>query len=85
MYADYVGEYELAPGAVIRITRVGNKLISQGPGQPQAELLPESPVTFFMQEVDASFTFIKDEAGRVVQLTIRRGGREFQAKRVRKE
>jgi CubicO group peptidase (beta-lactamase class C family) len=83
VYSDYIGEYELAPGAVVTITRVGNKLISQGPGQPQAELLPESPTTFFLRDVDASFIFIKDESGRVVQLNIRRGGREFQAKRIK--
>ena len=85
VYAEYVGEYELAPGAVITITRAGNKLISQGPGQPQAELLPESTTSFFLRDVDASFTFIKDESGRVVQLTIRRGGREFHARRIRKD
>ena len=85
IYSDYIGEYELAPGAVVTITRVGDKLMSRGPGQPEAELLPESPSTFFLREVDASFTFIKDEAGRVVQVNIRRGGREFQAKRIRKD
>jgi hypothetical protein len=85
VYSDYVGEYELAPGAVITITRAGNKLLSQGPGQPQSELLPESLTTFFLRDVDASFTFIKDESGRVVQLTIRRAGREFQARRIRKD
>src|SRR5689334_20569375 len=85
VYSDYVGEYELAPGAIITVTQAGNKLISKGPGQPQAELLPESLTTFFMRDVDASFTFVKDESGRVVQLIIRRGGREFQAKRIWKD
>jgi CubicO group peptidase (beta-lactamase class C family) len=85
VYSDYVGEYELAPGAIITIIQAGNKLISKGPGQPTAELLPESPTTFFLREVDASFTFVKDESGRVVQLTVRRGGRDYQAKRIRKE
>lgn len=85
LYSDYVGEYELAPGAIITITQVGNKLMSKGPGQPEAELLPESPTTFFLRDVDASFTFVKDDSGRVVQLTVRRGGREFQAKRIRRD
>jgi CubicO group peptidase (beta-lactamase class C family) len=85
IFSDYIGEYELAPGAVVTITRVGDKLMSRAPGQPEAELLPESPGTFFLREVDASFTFVKDDAGRVVQVTIRRGGREFQAKRIRKD
>ncbi len=85
VYSDYVGEYELAPGAIIVITKEGDKLISQGPQQPKAEMLPESKTTFFLREVDATFTFVKDDTGRVIQVNIRRGGREFQAKRIRKE
>ena len=85
VYSDYVGEYQLAPGAIVTITRVGDKLTSRGPGQPEAELLPVSPGTFFLREVEASFIFIKDETGRVVQVSIRRGGREFQAKRICKD
>ena len=85
LYDNYVGEYQLAPGAVIRISKEGDKLMSQGPGQPRAELLPESETTFFLREVDASFTFIKDQSGRFVQVNVRRGGREFQALRVAKQ
>jgi hypothetical protein len=58
--------------------------MSQGPGQPKAELLPESETTFFLREVNASFTFIKDQSGKVVQVNVQRGGREFQARRVTK-
>jgi CubicO group peptidase (beta-lactamase class C family) len=85
IYDAYVGEYQLAPGAVITISKEGDKLMSQGPGQPRAELLPESETTFFLREVDAAFTFVKDQSGQVVQVNIRRGGREFQARRVWKQ
>src|SRR5215204_5953896 len=33
IYDDYVGEYELAPAALIVVTKEGGKLMSQGPGQ----------------------------------------------------
>ena len=83
VYDDYVGEYDLGvPGPRVIITREGDKLFSQGPAQPKAEMLPESPNTFFLKEVDASFTFIKNERGQVVEVIIRRGGRDFSAKRV---
>jgi hypothetical protein len=83
-YDDYVGEYHLeVPGPPILITREGDKLISQGPQQPKAELLPESPATFFLREVDATFTFVKDEKGQVTEVVIRRGGRDYRAKRIR--
>jgi CubicO group peptidase (beta-lactamase class C family) len=83
-YDDYVGQYVLGvPGPPVIITREGDKLISQGPQQPKAELLPESPNTFFLREVDASFTFVRDEKGQVVEVIIRRGGRDYKAKRIR--
>ena len=83
-YDDYVGEYNLGvPGPPVVITREGDKLISQGPQQPKAELLPESPNTFFLREVDATFTFVRDDKGQVTEVIIRRGGRDYRAKRVR--
>ena len=83
-YDDYAGEYDLGvPGPHIIITRAGDKLMSEGPQQPKAELLPESPNTFFLIEVDATFTFVRDENGKVSQVVIRRGGRDYPAKRVR--
>src|SRR6185503_11321248 len=70
-YDEYVGEYDLGvPGPRVVITREGDKLISQGPQQPKAELLPESPGTFFLKEVDATFTFVRDENGKVSQVVI---------------
>jgi hypothetical protein len=42
----------VVPGPRIIITKEGDKLISEGPQQPKAELLPESPNTFFLIEVD---------------------------------
>ena len=85
-YDDYVGEYDLGvPGPRVIITREGDKLISQGPQQPRAELLPESPNTFFLREVDATFTFVRDEKGQVVEVIIRRGGRDYRVKRIRKQ
>ena len=85
-YDDYVGEYDLGvPGPHIIITREGDKLISQGPQQPKAELLPESPNTFFLREVDVTFTFIRDEKGQVVEVVMRRGGRDYRCKRIRKQ
>src|ERR1043165_5858589 len=84
VYDDYVGEYDLGlPGPHVTITRDGDKLFSQGPAQPKAEMLPESPTTFFLKEVDASFTFVRDEKGQVSEVIIRRGGRDYKAKRIR--
>jgi len=84
-YDDYVGEYDLGiPGPRVIITREGDKLFSQAPSQPKAEMLPESPATFFIKEVDATFTFVRDEKGQVTEVVMRRGARDYKAKRIRK-
>ena len=82
VYEAYVGQYEVAPGLVLSITREGDKLFSQSPGQPRSEMLPESETTFFLREIDAQFVFIREQ-GQVVRVTIRRGTREFQARKIR--
>ena len=82
IYDEYVGEYEVMQGLVLKVTREGDKLFSQSPGQPHSEMLPESETTFFLRDIDAQFTFVR-EGGRVVRVTMRRGGREFQAQRIK--
>ena len=84
VYNDYVGEYDPGvPGPHVIITTEGDKLFSQGPAQPKAEMLPESSTTFFLKEADASFTFIRDAKGQVSEVIIRRGARDYKAKRIR--
>jgi CubicO group peptidase (beta-lactamase class C family) len=81
IYEKYVGSYELAPGVVLTVTKEGDRLFSQGPGQPRSELLPESENSFFLRNIDAQFTFVR-EGEQVVRVVIRRGGREFQARKI---
>ncbi|MGZ8845330.1 MAG: serine hydrolase [Pyrinomonadaceae bacterium] len=92
VYDAYVGEYEIAPGFVLTVTREGDKLMSRAApvplppsaaGQPMSEMFPESETTFFTKDADARFTFMKNAEGRVVQVNILRGSREFQAKKIR--
>ena len=82
IYDAYVGEYELAPGLILTVTKEGDKLFSQSPGQPRSEMLPESETTFFLRDIDAQFTFVR-EGGQIVRVVIRRGSREFQARKIK--
>jgi len=50
-----VGEYQLAPGFVIEVTREGNQLFIQATGQSKLPILPESEPDFFLKVVDAGF------------------------------
>jgi hypothetical protein len=83
IYDAYVGEYEIAPGLILTVTREGDKLMSQATGQPKAELFPESETVFFVKDANAQFTFIRKDGGRVTQVNIQRGTRLFEARRVK--
>ena len=81
-YDSYVGEYEVAPGLVLTVTKEGDQLFSQSPGLPRSEMLPESETVFFLRDIEAQFTFIR-ESGQTIRVVIRRGGREFQARKIK--
>jgi len=92
IYDSYVGEYEIAPGFILVVTREGDKLMSQATpvplppsaaGQPKSEMFPESEATFFVKDADAQFTFIKNDKGQVIQVNIQRATRMFQARKIK--
>jgi CubicO group peptidase (beta-lactamase class C family) len=83
VYDAYVGEYELAPGFVLAITKEGEKLMAQATGQPKVEIFPESETKFVLRVVDAQITFVKDEGGRVTGLILHQGGRDVPGKKVK--
>lgn len=82
VFDDYVGEYEIAPGVTMNITRDADKLWVQATGQPRVQIFPESPTKFFLKVVDAQVTFVKDAAGRVTHLVLHQGG-DREAKRIK--
>ena len=75
----YVGLYELAPNAILTITRQDNHFYAQLTGQPRFEIYPESLRDFFLKVVDAQLTF---ESGAVV---LHQNGRDQRAKRIEGE
>jgi len=85
IYDAYVGEYEIASGFILKVTREGDKLVSQASGQPKSEMFPESETVFFVKDANAQFTFLKDESGHVIQVNILRGTRVYTAMRIRRQ
>lgn len=82
-YDGLVGGYALATGAVLTITRDGERLLAQIAGQSALEVFPESADRFFVLEVDASLAFTRDGEGQATQLVLRQGGLEQTASRTR--
>jgi len=77
----FVGKYELAPTAVLTVTREGNQLSVQMTGQPAIPIFAESKNKFFLRVVDAQLTFDIDAAGKVTGVTLHQNGRNMPAKR----
>jgi CubicO group peptidase (beta-lactamase class C family) len=81
----YVGGYALAPTFVMTVTREGEQLFLQATGQPRFPIFAETETRFFLKVVDAQVTFVKDEAGKVVELILHQNGQEQRAKRQEKD
>jgi D-alanyl-D-alanine carboxypeptidase len=81
IYDAYVGDYELAPGFILTVTREGDHLMTQATGQSKVEIFPSSETEFFLTVVDAQITFVKGPTGAVDQLVLHQGGRDTTARR----
>lgn len=81
--AKYVGEYELAPGFVLTVTRDGDKLRAQATGQPRFRIYPESETKFFWRVVEARLTFVTNGDGKVGEAVLNQNGQELHGKKIR--
>ena len=79
----YVGDYQLAPNFVITISREGDQFFAQATGQGKLELFAETETDFFLQVVDAQFTFVKDDIGQVTSLVLHQNGVNQPAKKIK--
>lgn len=79
----YVGEYQLAPNFVIAITKEGNLLFGQATGQSRFRLHPEAETEFFLTEVDAQVSFVKDATGKVTHLILHQGGQDVKGDKIK--
>jgi CubicO group peptidase (beta-lactamase class C family) len=83
VYDTYVGEYQITPTFALKVTRDGDRLMTQATGQPPVEVFPESTTRFFLKVVDAQITFVTGEDGRVTHLILRQNGVEQKGLRIK--
>ena len=83
LYDQYVGEYELAPGFAVVITKEDGKLMGQATGQPKVELYPEAETKFFLKVVDGQVEFVKSETGKVTGLILIQGGQKLPGRKIK--
>jgi CubicO group peptidase (beta-lactamase class C family) len=85
LYDDYVGRYGYPEGAILIVTKEGDRLFAQLTGQPKFGIFPRSETEFFWKVVDAQVTFVRNEEGEVTHAIHRQGGREFEAPKLKDE
>jgi len=78
----YVGKYQLAPGFIFDVTAKDSALYVQPTSQPVFRLWPETELDFFLKEVDAQVTFVRDAQGRVTALVLHQNGANQNAPRL---
>ena len=81
LLAGYVGTYQLAPTFAIVVTLKDGALYGTPTGQQAFRLWPESEGKFFVKEVDAQISFVRD-GGAVTALVLHQGGRDQRGARV---
>ena len=79
----FTGFFELVPDMVITITREKDKLYGQLTGQEKIELHPESETDYFIVEVDAQVSFVREPDGAVNRLVLHQNGQDHEAKRIK--
>jgi hypothetical protein len=81
----YVGEYSASLGPKFTISREGQTLYFQLPGQPALPALPESETKFFFKEIEgASVVFVKNEQGEVIEMQAEFGPQKIKARKLTK-
>lgn len=81
--ARYVGEYQMAPGVLMRITLENGRLRARLGNQQAILIFPQSETLFFTKVIDAQIEFSgADAQGRATQVTLHQNGRDTVGKRV---
>jgi CubicO group peptidase (beta-lactamase class C family) len=78
----YVGKYELQIGRFLILTREGDKLMAEFPGDEKVELVPESESRFFVKEAGGSLTFGRDKEGKITGFVFTAGLQTILAKKL---
>ena len=80
----YPGVYEIPGIGKLTVTTKPTGLFVEAEpfGPDPLELLPESPLQFFILSGDITFTFHKDPSGAITGLTLHAASQTFEAKKI---
>jgi len=81
--ARYVGTYQLAPNFTLEITLKDDALWVHPTNQATLRLWAETETDFFVKELDAQLSFVRDAQGAVTAAVLHQGGQDQTAPKVR--
>ena len=79
----FVGTYQLAPNFLLEITLANGALFMHPTGQATLRIWPESDTMFFLKELDAQVTFVRDAQGIVTGLVLHQNRQNPSAMKVK--
>ncbi len=79
----YIGEYEIQPGFILKITAADGQLSAQPQGQANTVLIPISTNEFLVKEVGGKIKFITGANGKVNQLNLEINGDNLEIHRLK--
>ncbi|MBT4483354.1 MAG: DUF3471 domain-containing protein [Candidatus Latescibacteria bacterium] len=81
-YDEFIGEYQITPGFSITVTKENGALFARMRGQSKYEIIPESAMSYFYRDIDALFTFVRNDEGQIDSLKFTFFGNEIPAKKI---
>ncbi len=78
----YVGEYELAPGITMKVTKQGDALFAERTGRPREQLFPEATGIFFRKGVEGRRLFHQTPDRKIDSLIDRRNNEDVIWKKI---
>ena len=77
----YVGQYMIAPGLALNVSRRDDQLFAQAVGQGAFPIFASAPDAFFAKVAAITIDFERDAAGKIDALTLHQGGIDRRAQR----
>ncbi len=78
-----VGKYQIDEKTVVTIIRVGDHLAMQRGLFGRREIFPENETSFFMMESASRVSFVRNDNGEGIEMTMEQNGQTVRARRVR--
>lgn len=82
LFARFVGRYQLAPDAILTVSRKDGRLFAQLSGQRRLEIYPEETYRYFYKGADAQLSFDAGNPERADFLILHQNGEQLKAARI---